>query len=64
MNKNKGILVKNLEKAHENQWVALSADRKKVVASSYDLVSLKKKVGSSQKVIFTRIPASGTIFAF
>ncbi|MDP2655911.1 MAG: hypothetical protein Q8P17_05420 [bacterium] len=63
MNKNKGILVKNLNKTHENKWVALSADRKKMIASSVDLISLRKKVGN-MKVVFTRIPVAGTIFAF
>ena len=63
MNKNKGILVKNLNKTHENKWVALSADRKRMIASSVDLISLRKKVGN-MKVVFTRIPVAGTIFAF
>jgi len=63
MNKNKGILVKNLNRTHENKWVALSADRKKVIASSADLLTLKKQVGNA-KVIFTRVPPVGAIFAF
>ena len=63
MNKNKGILVKNLNKAHENKWVALSADRKRVIASSVDLISLRKEVGDT-KVVFTRVPVAGTVFAF
>lgn len=63
MNKNKGILVKNLNKTHENKWVALSVDHKKVIASSADLVALRKEVGDA-KVVFTRVPAIGAVLAF
>lgn len=63
MKKNKGILIKNLEKAHENKWVALSVDRKKVLASSTTLETLKKKVGDA-KVVYTRILPADTFFVF
>lgn len=63
MKKNKGILVKNMNRTHENKWVALSADRKKVIGSSVDLLALKKQVGDA-KVIFTRVPPAGAILAF
>ena len=61
--KNKGILIKNLGKTHENKWVALSADRKKVVASSISLKTLKEKIGNT-KVVYTRILPADTSFAF
>lgn len=63
MKKNKGILIKNLDKTHENKWVALSIDRKKVLASSISLKTLKGKIGDA-KVIYTRILPSDTFFAF
>lgn len=63
MKKNKGILIKNLDKTHENKWVALSVDRKKVLAFSVSLEALKGKVGDT-KVIYTRILPSNTSFAF
>ena len=63
MKKNKGILIKNLDKTHENKWVALSVDRTKVVASSTKLETLKKKVGDA-KVVYTRILPAGTSFVF
>ncbi|MHB8860747.1 MAG: hypothetical protein ACYC48_03365 [Minisyncoccota bacterium] len=63
MKKNKGILIKNLDKTHENKWVALSADRKNVLASSATLGTLKKKVGDA-KVVYTRILPADTFFVF
>ena len=63
MKKNKGILIKNLDKTHENKWVALSVDRKKVLASSVSLEVLKGKIGDA-KVIYTRILPADTAFAF
>ena len=63
MKKNKGILIKNLDKTHENKWVALSVDRKKVVASSISLKTLKEKIGAT-KVVYTRILPADTSFAF
>jgi len=63
MKKNKGVLIKNLDKTHENKWVALSVDRKKVLASSTTLETLRKKVGDA-KVIYTRILPADTFFVF
>ncbi|MEK7145021.1 MAG: hypothetical protein AAB794_04190 [Patescibacteria group bacterium] len=63
MKKDKGILIKNLAKTHENKWVALSADRKKILASSISLKSLKEKIGDN-KVIYTRILPANISFAF
>jgi hypothetical protein len=63
MKKNKGILIKNLDKTHENKWAALSIDRKRVLASSISLKTLKEKIGDT-KVIYTRILPADTFFAF
>lgn len=63
MKKNKGILIKNLEKTHENKWVALSVDRRNVLGSSTTLEALKKKVGDA-KVVYTRILPANTFFVF
>lgn len=63
MKKDKGIKIKNLEKTHENKWVALSVDRKNVLASSTTLETLKKKVGDA-KVVYTRILPANTFFVF
>lgn len=43
-----------LTRAHENKWVALSLDYKKLLAVSESLVSLKKKVGQA-KAVFMRV---------
>lgn len=56
-------LSKILKKQHENQWVALSKDCRKVVGFSSSLISLEKKVGT-KKVIYMKAPPSGVIFAF
>lgn len=61
MKKNKGFLIKNLDKTHENKWVALSADRANVMASSTTLETLRKKVGDA-KVVYTRILAADPSF--
>ncbi len=63
MKTNKGILVKNVEKTHENKWAALSADRTKVLASSANLRTLRKRMGDA-KVVYTRILPVDTSFAF
>ena len=63
MNRNKGILIKNLDKTHENKWVALSVDRKKVLASSINLETLRKKMGD-MKVVYTRILPANKFFVF
>jgi hypothetical protein len=63
MNRNKGILIKNLDKTHENKWAALSIDRKRVLASSSNLATLRKKMGNT-KVVYTRILPANTFFAF
>lgn len=55
--------VPGMHRAHENKWVALSVDRKKVLASSVSLEALKGKVGDT-KVIYSRILPSNTSFAF
>ena len=61
--KNAIDLTKILTKAHEQKWVALSRDHKKVIGFSEDLVKLKKKVGET-KVVYMKVPASGRSYAF
>jgi hypothetical protein len=47
-----------ITKAHENKWVALSIDYKKILASSESLVSLKKKIGQAKAVFMHVLPAN------
>jgi len=50
MNKNdkivKALNLNFLTKAHENKWVALSSDKKKVLSSADNLKSLLSNIGS------------------
>ena len=45
-----------INKSHENKWVALSIDYKKILASSESLVSLKKKMGQVKAVFMHVLP--------
>ena len=56
-------LTKVLKKNHENKWVALSEDRKKVVDYSETLHKLQEKVGN-KKVIYMKVLPSNVSFAF
>lgn len=46
-----------ITKAHENKWVALSVDYKKLLGSSESLISLKKKIGKVKAVFMHVLPA-------
>jgi len=62
--KNKNYdLTKILGKTHENKWVALSPDYKKVVGSSVKLVRLQKSVGKKEAV-YMFVSPSDVHFAF
>lgn len=63
MKTNKGIVIADSGKAHENKWAVLSAENKKLLASSDDLGALQKKFGNDG-VVYTKILPSDTIFAF
>ena len=64
MNQEKNTdFTKIFEKIHENKWVALSEDRRKVLAYDSDILELKKKV-KGQKVVYTQVLSSDTLFAF
>jgi hypothetical protein len=43
-----------ITKSHENMWVALSLDYKKILGSAKSLISLKEKIGQV-KAIFTHV---------
>lgn len=51
-----------LKKTHENKWIALSRDYKKVVDFSRDLTALNKRIGNKD-VIFMRVLPKDLIFA-
>lgn len=62
--KNKNYdLTKLLGKIHENKWVALSPDYKKIVGSSAILANLQKSVGKKDAV-YMFVPPFGVRFAF
>jgi hypothetical protein len=46
-----------ITKSHENKWVALSMDYKKLIASSESLVGLKKKIGQVKVIVMHVLPA-------
>jgi hypothetical protein len=52
-----------LTKKHENKWVALTEDYKKVIGYSEDFLSLRKKVGDSG-VMYMKVPSSGKSYVF
>lgn len=56
-------LSKILKSSHENKWVAISHDYKKVVAFADNLVELDKKIKNPMEVIYTRILAKNVSFA-
>jgi hypothetical protein len=56
-------LQKILKKDHEEKWVALTDDYKKVIDFSENLVDLKGRVGID-KVIYIKVPTFGRSYAF
>ncbi len=52
-----------LTKEHEQKWVALSRDNKRVVAFDEDLVKLDERVGD-QDVTFMKVPPSQVYLSF
>ncbi|MEJ0053428.1 MAG: hypothetical protein WDN10_01720 [bacterium] len=55
--------IDSITKEHENKWIALSPDHSEVLESAADLMDLKAKVGE-RDVVYLKVPASGTYFAF
>ena len=55
--------TKVFSKIHEGKWVALSSDRSKVIAYDSDILKLKEKV-KNEKVVYTKVLPSDTLFAF
>lgn len=51
-----------INKSHENMWVALSLDYKKILGSSKSLIRLKEKLGQV-KAIFTHILPADVSYA-
>lgn len=49
--------LKLLTKAHENKWVAFSADRKRIVAVADTLQALRHKVALKSAVVMRVLPA-------
>lgn len=56
-------LTKILNKSHENKWVALSANRSKVLGSSDSLITLQKKI-SEKGVSYMKVLPRDSSFAF
>ncbi len=56
-------LTKILTREHEDKWVVLSNDYKKVLGFSDDLVELRDKFGI-EKVIYKKVPLSGRSYSF
>ncbi|OGI95763.1 hypothetical protein A2917_00400 [Candidatus Nomurabacteria bacterium RIFCSPLOWO2_01_FULL_42_17] len=56
-------LTKILNRDHENKWVALSANRDKVLGASSSLVELKNKI-SNKDVIYMKVQPRDVSFAF
>lgn len=48
-------LSKILKKTHQNKWVALSADYKKLLAVGKDLSSVLKKTSQTEKKVVFRV---------
>lgn len=53
----KAINLKVLKKAHENKWVALSANYQKVLATEETLQSLRQKVGRQDVIVMRVLPS-------
>ena len=49
--------------AHENEWAVLSADHKKLLASSADLRALQREFGN-EDVVYTKVLPPDRFFAF
>lgn len=51
---------------YENQWVALSSDRKKVLAANKDLRKLHKKAENlnNKDIIISYVPSFGKTYSF
>lgn len=60
---NKSDLSKLLKPSHENKWVAISRDYRKVVDFADSLVDLDKKIKDPMSVIYTRILSRDVSFA-
>ena len=56
-------LNKIIKEEHENNWVALSRDKTKVIDFDSSLVQLRKKLGD-QKVIFMKVPPADVYLSF
>ena len=58
-------LTKILGKEHEEKWVALSKDRKKLVDSSENLVELRDRMGSKRNdYVYMRVLRSDMEYSF
>jgi hypothetical protein len=55
--------TKILTKIHENKWVALSSNRKKVIDYDDKLIDLTKRIGGKD-VIYMKVPSMEAVFAF
>jgi hypothetical protein len=56
-------LTKIIKKEHENKWVAVSKDYKKVLGFSEDLLDLRNRIDSIEAV-YLKIPEFGRRYAF
>jgi hypothetical protein len=56
-------LTKVLNKSHENKWVALSSDYKKVLGSSENLIELTKAI-TDKSAVYLKVPPSDAVYAF
>ena len=64
MKKQNANLTKILTRKHEKQWVALSADKTKVLGFSEKLGDLYKKLEGKTGVTYIKVLASDTEYAF
>ena len=46
-----------ITKSHENKWVALSMDYKKLLGYSESLIGLKEKIGQVKAIVMHVLPA-------
>lgn len=56
MDPNKAPNLSLLTKAHENKWVALSSDYKKVPAVAESLAAIWEKIGKKTAVVMSVLP--------
>lgn len=56
-NQVKALNLSLINKTHENRWVALSVDYKKLLGSSESLVALKKKIGQVKAIVTYVLPS-------